>query len=262
MDGLTARLCGCVYMLCFLSVHTFCAKCVRNLVRHHPYGRRAAKCSECRVETAEADVRPNYLAQKAVTSLLAVRMQWVSLPEGTSLTRQEYYGLVGLMGDHGVKLQSIYRASVHGTTYGDMLRCVGDKRGLVFVVPKGKFKYGAFISAGLELPDDPTDWNAYDCDLWHFSLAGSFPQPTKIDIDREKQHVYVAGRQEVYGTKVRIGGYMWLGHSSEELTADMRSCRQNHPGPNVLAGSGHACLGVSVEFMADDLEVLHVVDGQ
>jgi len=66
----------------------------------------------------------------------------------------------------------------------------------------------------------------------------------------------------VSDTKVRIGGYLWLGHSSEELTADMRSCRQNHPGPNVLAGSGHACLGVSVEFMADDLEVLHVAAGQ
>ncbi|CEM13930.1 unnamed protein product [Vitrella brassicaformis CCMP3155] len=214
---------------------------MRNLVRHHPYGRRAAKCSECRVETAEADVRPNYLAQKAVTSLLAVRMQWVSLPEGTSLTRQEYYGLVGLMGDHGVKLQSIYRASVHGTTYGDMLRCVGDKRGLVFVVPKGKFKYGAFISAGLELPDDPTDWNAYDCDLWHFSLAGSFPQPTKIDIDREKQYVYVAGRE---------GGCLSLGHGCDKPTADIRACGQHC---RMTAGA------VGYHAIADDLEVLHVL---
>jgi len=242
--------------------HSFCAKCVRNLVRHHPYGRRAAKCPECRDETEEADVRPNHLARQAVLSLLAMRMRLVSLPEGTSLTHQEYYGLVGLLGDHTMKLRSLYRASRDGTTYGDMLRCVGDKTRLVFVIRKDEYVFGAFVSGGLKLPDDPTDWNAYDCDLWHFSLAGLFPQPTKIDIDREKQHVYVAGRQEVYGTKVRIGGYMWLGHSSEELTADMRSCRQNHPGPNVLAGSGHACLGVSVEFMADDLEVLHVVDGQ
>jgi len=207
--------------------HSFCAACVRGLIRHHPYGRRAAKCAICRAATAEVDVRPNHGMREAMASLLAIRMQTVSLPEGTSLTRQEYYGLLGLLGDHSMKLQSIYRASRDGTTYDDLLRCVCDKTGLAFIIRKGEYVFGAFISAGLELPDDPTGSNRYDCDVWHFSLAGHFAQPTKIEISRLAQ--YVAGREgSLYGASVRIGGGLRLGDDGSDWpAADIRSCFQS-----------------------------------
>ncbi|CEL94688.1 unnamed protein product [Vitrella brassicaformis CCMP3155] len=56
-----------------------CLQCVRELVDTHPHGRRAAKCPECRAETAEADVRPNYGLRQAMASLLAIHMQTAPL---------------------------------------------------------------------------------------------------------------------------------------------------------------------------------------
>mmetsp|Transcript_16459 Transcript_16459/g.46836 ORF Transcript_16459/g.46836 Transcript_16459/m.46836 type:complete len:154 (-) Transcript_16459:436-897(-) len=79
------------------------------------------------------------------------------------------------------RLKLIYRASRDGPSYGDLLRCVGDTKDLVFVVSKGEYVFGAFVSGGLQLPDDPTGVNEYDCDGWQFSLAGHFTKgPTKL----------------------------------------------------------------------------------
>ncbi|CEM02011.1 unnamed protein product [Vitrella brassicaformis CCMP3155] len=248
--------------------HSFCAACVRGLIRHHPYGLRAAKCAICREETAEADVRPNHGRREAMASLLAIRMQTVSPPEGTSLTRQEYYDLLGLLGDHTMKLQSIYRASRDGTTYDDLLRYVGDKTSLAFIIRKNQYAFGAFINAGIRLPDDPTDTNVYYCDVWLFSLAGHFAQPTKIEISREMQYVIVAGREgSVGGGNVVIGGLLCLGDGLGHgwPAVDIRSCYQFTRSDNLPAGyvglrdsDGHAVLGGSFRFRADEIEVLHV----
>ncbi|CEM20306.1 unnamed protein product [Vitrella brassicaformis CCMP3155] len=249
--------------------HSCCAACVRGLIRTHPHGRRAAKCAICRAATAEIDVRPNHGMREAMAALLAIHMQTVDVPQGTSLTRQEYYGLLGLLGDHTMKLQSVYRASRDGTTYADLLRCVGDKQRLAFVIRKDNYVFGAFISAGLKLPDDPTDWHEYDCDydcdVWHFSLAGHFPQPTKIE---SGQYVWVAGREKSgLGGNVGIGDNMWLGVSGRPA-ADIRSCFQYTYSHQVPAGyvgvrctdpaQCSALLGGSYQFCADEIEVLHV----
>ncbi|CEM13566.1 unnamed protein product [Vitrella brassicaformis CCMP3155] len=51
--------------------HSFCAECVRGLIRHHPHGRRVARCPECRAVTAEANIQPNY-ALRDQTEILRV----------------------------------------------------------------------------------------------------------------------------------------------------------------------------------------------
>ncbi|CEM12819.1 unnamed protein product [Vitrella brassicaformis CCMP3155] len=175
-----------------------------------------------------------------MASLLAIHMQTVDLPEGTSLTRQEYYDLLGLLGDHTMKLQSIYRSSRDGTTYSDVLRCVGGKTGLVFLIRKDQYVFGSFISAGIQPPDEPTSGHWYGCDVWDFSLAGHFPEPTKIDIDDKNQCVSVAGREgQVNAASVEIGGWLRLGREvgGDAPAADIRSCLQPaHPGPSCACG--------------------------
>ena len=138
---------------------------------------------------------------------------------------------------------------MHGTTYGDLLDSVADAKPLVFVIEKDNYVFGAFINCGLREPDDPTDRNDYDCDLWEFSLAGHFPQPTKIEM-------------AVQGVRWR-GGRRVVGDSR---TNDVRSCWQYTASDNVPEGytgvrddDGDAVLGGSIEFMAEEIEVLRVV---
>ncbi|CEL94353.1 unnamed protein product [Vitrella brassicaformis CCMP3155] len=203
--------------------------------------------------------------------------QQVSPPDGTSLSASEYQGLLDLMGsDNGTELNitSLYRSSVNGTTYDDLLDSVGDAEPLVFVIRKDKYVFGAFINCGLMLPDTPTGMHEYDCDLWWFSLTGHFDTPTKIDIDREDEWVTVAGREGREGSardrgSVRIGDWLALGDDehSDQPAADIRSCAQRIPSDYVPEGytgkrdaGGHARLGGSFKnyFMADEIEVLHV----
>ncbi|CEL94332.1 unnamed protein product [Vitrella brassicaformis CCMP3155] len=200
------------------------------------------------------------------------RMQYVTPPNGTSLSASEYKALLGLLrGNETTPLTSLYRTSVNGTTYDDLLDSVCD----VFVIRKDKYVFGAFINCGLELPDDPTSWHWYDCDLWYFSLAGHFARPTKIEIYGEMQRVLVAGREgSVWSANkyiVSIGGFLLLGddEDSDQPAADIRSCRQYNWRWHVPAGytgardsNGWAVLGGSKYFHADEIEVLHVVDGQ
>jgi len=165
--------------------------------------------------------------------------------------------------DNGTELTSLYRTSVHGTTYDDLLDSVGDAEPLVFVIRKGQYVFGAFINCGLELPDDPTDWHKYDCDVWYFSLAGHFPKPTKIDIDEGDHFVVVSGREGSLSgwANAEIGGRLYLG-----FRPYIRSCMQVTDSRYLPAGYtgerneyGGAYLGGSYDFIADEIEVLHVV---
>ena len=170
------------------------------------------------------------------------------------------------------------RASRDGTTYSDMLRCVGDKTRLVFVIRKDEYVFGAFISAGIELPDDPRGENKYLCDGWHFSLAGHFNKPTMMG--QCGRTLRVAGREgivpvvSVFRAKLVIGCYLWLGYKGlwwgyecSAAATDMRRCRQvisfEDDVPEGYVGvrdeDGDAVFGGSPDFMADDLEVLTVV---
>ncbi|CEL94359.1 unnamed protein product [Vitrella brassicaformis CCMP3155] len=228
--------------------HALCKECVRRW--EQPNG--SVICPTCRVVSTAACITKSYGMIKLLkyqqkeeastrinelegrvgelrvgkASLQSLHKPLVCVPLGSSLTESEFKALRGLIGGQ-VKLKSLYRTSLHGSTYDNLLRCVGDKTGLVFVVRKGEYVFGAFISAGLELPDDPTGSNRYDCDVWHFSLAGHFPQPTKIDISRLAQ--YVAGREgSLYGASVRIGGGLRLGDDGSDWpAADIRSCFQS-----------------------------------
>ncbi|CEL98342.1 unnamed protein product [Vitrella brassicaformis CCMP3155] len=101
--------------------------------------------------------------------------------EGSMMNRMQGVFLTKWVGGTGKSLRSLYRATRDGPSYGDLLRCVGDTKDLVFVVSKGEYVFGAFVSGGLQLPDDPTGVNEYDCDGWQFSLAGHFTKgPTKL----------------------------------------------------------------------------------
>ncbi|CEM34099.1 unnamed protein product [Vitrella brassicaformis CCMP3155] len=214
------------------------------------------------------------------------RVQEASPPKGTSLSASESDALLGLLVNDTTDLTTLYRTSVHGTTYGDMLDNVGDAMPLVFVIRKDKYLYvfdvrtssartsiavWILVLVAAFLPDDPTDWHWYDCDLWHFSLAGHFGKPTKVDIIRAEQNVRVAGREgSVWGANVVIGGRLYLGkdEGSDRPAADIRSCHQytlGHYLPEGYTGEGEgdsngdpAYLGGSDFFHADEMEVLHV----
>ncbi|CEL98349.1 unnamed protein product [Vitrella brassicaformis CCMP3155] len=165
----------------------------------------------------------------------------------------------------------LYRASRDGAEYGDLLRCVGDTSGLVFVIRRDKYVFGAFISGGLQLPDDARGYNTYGCDVWFFSLSGHFAKgPTKLW--EGKWPVFVAERGGlVGGAKLWIGVLgvgLWLGDEGG-VADDMRSCRQfissDDPIDDVPDGyvgvrdeDGGALFGGSEHFMADEVEVIRV----
>ncbi|CEM02012.1 unnamed protein product [Vitrella brassicaformis CCMP3155] len=240
--------------------HSVCAGCVVQRIR---YGHPGDICPVCRAAFAWAH------GPRGV-SFVAARPCW---PIGSSVGLSYVAHIAKWLGGH-TSLTLIHRSLRDGSAYDDMLRCVGDKRGLVFIIRKDQCVFGAFITAGIRLPDDPTDtkWYKYGCDVWWFSLAGHFEQPTKIDIPGREQYVAVAGREgSVYGAYVFIGGGLYLGdgRGSDRPAADIRSCAQLTHSRDVPAGYvgasnsyqdsyGSAMLGGSYEFLAFEIEVLHV----
>ncbi|CEL98333.1 unnamed protein product [Vitrella brassicaformis CCMP3155] len=173
------------------------------------------------------------------------------------------YRFLGATSENSLKL--IYRASHDGPSYGDLLRCVGDTKNLVFLIRKDKYVFGAFISANIQVPDDPTGYKKkyYWCDVWYFSLAGHFAKgPTKMG--EGWLPVRVAGREgTVGGAKVRVGWWLWLGCEGGART-DMRRCRQSIHRKDVPEGyvgvrrKGNALFGGSRDFMADEVDVFVV----
>ncbi|CEM36858.1 unnamed protein product [Vitrella brassicaformis CCMP3155] len=181
------------------------------------------------------------------------------------------------------RLKLIYSASRDGPSYGDLLRCVGHARGLVFVIREDKYAFGTFISTGIRVPDDPRGKTKYECDVWHFSLAGHFDKPTKIE--GGKGFVCVAGREgSVNGPMLWIslgfipclelgseGGSWVIAQRKAKLQpwlqprdVDMRSCRQVITGvPEGYVGvrnwDDNAVFGCNEYFMANEMEVLTVV---
>ncbi|CEM27079.1 unnamed protein product [Vitrella brassicaformis CCMP3155] len=189
----------------------------------------------------------------------------VSPPGNTSMSASEYEGLVGLLNDT-TQLTSLYRTSVHGTNYSDLLDRVGDAKPLVFVIKKDKYVIGVYISEGIQEPANRTDWNYYHSGVWWFSLAGHFPQPTKMDLPPDDQLMLVAGREgqlDFSGRTVRIGDELRLGNNNplEGIRVCQQSTRSDYL-PEGYTGErdedGNAVLGGSLEFMADEIEVLQV----
>mmetsp|Transcript_16273 Transcript_16273/g.46304 ORF Transcript_16273/g.46304 Transcript_16273/m.46304 type:complete len:279 (+) Transcript_16273:2488-3324(+) len=217
--------------------HSYCAKCVRRLM----------------------DRQPASLRDDGVCGICSAARAWA---KGGSSIGLSYVTHVAQWLGGDITLTLIYRASSHGSTYGHLLHCVGDRRGLVFVIRKDKYVFGVYMSAGIQLPHDPKGYNDYSCYVYDFSLSGHFEKPTKMLDDRRL--VYVAGREGTVG-KLRIdgiGGCLCLGYGTAD---DMRSCRQSIPRQYVPEGyvgvrddRGNAVFGGSEHFMADEIEVLHV----
>jgi len=214
------------------------------------------------------DRQPASLRDDGVCGICSAARAWA---KGGSSIGLSYVTHVAQWLGGDITLTLIYRASSHGSTYGHLLHCVGDRRGLVFVIRKKTYVFGCCISGGLQPPDDPTDsYHYYRCDVWWFSLAGHFKRPTKIDISPQWQLLVVAGREgAASGASVRIGGHLWLGCGSSGSgggpAADIRRCSQltvpqwvpeGYQG--VRDGRGSVYLGGTFDFVADEVEVLCV----
>jgi len=198
--------------------------------------------------------------------------------EGATLDALQSAALYRFLGLTTVsRLKLIYRASRDGSSYGDLLRCVSDASGLVFVIRKGKYVFGAFISDHIQVPLDYKGGHFYSCDGWDFSLAGHFAKgPTKLE--EGSRDVGVAGRegQVDNGSKLNIGWWLSLGYGTPARLGceggaadDMRSCSQFIPHYDLPDGyegvrheRGRALFGGSEEFMADEVEVLTVCESE
>ncbi|CEM03594.1 unnamed protein product [Vitrella brassicaformis CCMP3155] len=196
------------------------------------------------------------------------------VPVGSSLSQSEYDDLRRLLVNE-TRVESVYRSSVHGSSYSNMLRRVNTKDGLVFLIRKDDYVFGAFVGTGLYLPAVPEDYRVYwSGETWHFSLAGHFSNATKIPVDERRRYIEVAGRKASgVGANVVVGGRLWLGYGGldrpsgqDRPAADIRRCLQYITKDRVPAGYvgvrdayGDGVFGGNGTFVADELEVLHVV---
>jgi len=230
-----------------------------------------ALCVAC----CHAFVRPRSTAQ--------VRRLQVGLPANTSLSASEYEGLISLLGND-TNLTSLYRASVHGSTFDDLLDRVGDSEPLVFVVRKDQYVFGTSINCGIALAEerfgvtDPPD----ACEMWQFSLAGHFDVPTKIMAPFPKQRVFFGRADWSEGRLSLTVRTICMGDCARGVhfpngSNDTRSCFQRTAAAYLPEGymgvretDGEAFMGERGSeyeawfggdrfFEADEVEVLHAV---
>mmetsp|Transcript_23854 Transcript_23854/g.58972 ORF Transcript_23854/g.58972 Transcript_23854/m.58972 type:complete len:236 (-) Transcript_23854:351-1058(-) len=212
---------------------------------------------------------------------LRLHAQLTTAVDGSTVARVYEMFICQWVGTPNKRLRLLYRSTHDGPSYGDLLRCVGSTKGLVFVVRKNQYVFGAYISEGIKLPDAPMLYNRYECGGWQFCLAGNFDTPTKVEVPQA--HVYVAGSEgagEICGN-ISIEGsqgytkfsFLCLGYSETDMrfSADMRFCCQGIDVRELPTGyRGHVyepdlfpCTagfsGSHTRFLADELEVLCLV---
>jgi len=275
--------------------------------RQDPVGHRVCPCPICRVVTPELYVKDNYMGREAVFQQwelvhattpsamgggqtirdqitraerqvgdlyfdTASKRSLAPLPAvcaSTSLSVSQYYGLLHLFGDSKIKLVSLYRSSIHGNSYGDLLFRVGNKKGLVFIIHKEQTIFGCSIGGGLQLPGGTFGGHRYASDVWHFSLAGHYTRPTKIEMPRADQFVFTTGtvKNVASAANVVIGVHLSLGDGGvgNPPAGSICECRQytcKHNLPDGYRGErdrdGDAVLGGAIAFTATEIEVLHV----
>ncbi|CEL97964.1 unnamed protein product [Vitrella brassicaformis CCMP3155] len=158
----------------------------------------------------------------------------------------------------------LYRGSVHGWQYGDLMRHVGGASSIVFIIRKDCCVSGIYIDGGLTLPKAGS-FHSYSCEMTHFSLIGPFDKPTMIYGCRPDQRVSVAGLEKLVcdeedgqggRSKLKLG--IWqLGYS------DFKQRRQwssyiPHVGPSADLRRCHRAVvpGQGETIIADELEVL------
>mmetsp|Transcript_2974 Transcript_2974/g.7543 ORF Transcript_2974/g.7543 Transcript_2974/m.7543 type:complete len:159 (+) Transcript_2974:379-855(+) len=151
-----------------------------------------------------------------------------------------------------------------------MLRCVGDAKGLVFLLHKTHNEtqcvFGAYTSEGIKLPNRPTGFNEYRCR--QFSLGGHFDEPTDIRVEEGWLFAWLFEAGPTWPANVQLdNGRLSLGYdaSGKGPHEDLRSCRQYIPCADVPDGyrgernqRGDAVFGGSEVFFAEDLEVLAI----
>jgi len=183
----------------------------------------------------------------------------------------------------------LYRGGEHGWALSKLLECVGDAKGLAFIIRKDEYLFGCHVDGGLTPPADSTTVNTYECPVFFFSLEGHFDEGcTKIPIAANRHRVWVAGT-DAFDTanmgkaKLVIGkalhqsyrltnGYLRFAHTmanagdGADESTDLRSCLQgiaHYDVPDGYEGAvsdtfdGDAVLGGSYHFQIDDVEVLH-----
>ncbi|CEM33065.1 unnamed protein product [Vitrella brassicaformis CCMP3155] len=112
-------------------------------------------------------------------------------PVGTSLSQAEYEGLRGLLqATDDTNFTTLYRASVNGTTYSDLLDSVENKTDLAIVIRSRQNVFGVYIKDGIQTPANATESHYYKSEVLWFSLAGHFRhadrgQAIAIVADRE-----------------------------------------------------------------------------
>ncbi|CEM35047.1 unnamed protein product [Vitrella brassicaformis CCMP3155] len=213
----------------------------------------------------------------SLTKTTQVRRLQEGPPAGSSLSESEYDGLRHLLeATNDTTLTTLYRASVDGTAYGDMLDRVENKTELVIVIRNAQYVFGVYIRDGIRLPDDPTGTHEYHPYMWWFSLAGHYSNPTKMRLTPPELDVEVAGREggsvpsgsSVYA-RVYVGGGFMLGRAGPDSgrpATDIRNCRSSMWWGTVSAAGDYmgvsvgsrALLGGSEVFVADEIEMLTV----
>ncbi|CEM31382.1 unnamed protein product [Vitrella brassicaformis CCMP3155] len=157
---------------------------------------------------------------------LRLHAQLTTAVDGSTVARVYEMFICQWVGTPNKRLRLLYRSTHDGPSYGDLLRCVGSTKGLVFVVRKNQYVFGAYISEGIKLPDAPMLYNRYECGGWQFCLAGNFDTPTKVE-----------------GIDVRELPTGYRGHVYEP---DLFPCTAGFSGSHT-------------RFLADELEVLCLV---
>ncbi|CEM31260.1 unnamed protein product [Vitrella brassicaformis CCMP3155] len=249
----------------------------------------------------------------------AQRDEWKKKWEHSQRARGAFVDSLGLSdGQYGAlcgwvnatELKLLYSGSLDGWQYKDVLRCVGDEaKPLLFIVGVGEYVFGAYINESLKLPDgfsdDGRSWDnprvwSYDlqrgyhfrCDVWYFSLAGHFDEPTRMDSPHLRESMMTMAADalppwewepEDDGYKCRkCGTFTERSNEREMLTIkdlclgderDMSHCQftcnpRDWPDGwpagyrGVNDSYGRVYLGGNWYFRADELEVLTVSNRQ
>mmetsp|Transcript_39657 Transcript_39657/g.113078 ORF Transcript_39657/g.113078 Transcript_39657/m.113078 type:complete len:321 (-) Transcript_39657:1451-2413(-) len=194
----------------------------------------------------------------------------------------QYQALVDMIGKTQPKLKLLYRASVDGWRFADLLRCVGSASGLLFIIrARGPSDFACYIGCDL-LCGDPKGTKEAKCPVWFSTLTYHelYRQPTRIDIRPHRRVVEVAGVDGWVANCAKVwigGGDLMLGYTSHTASPcaplpDLRRGRlrilaDKTPGVRLhLGGSafeftdewGNVLLTGSKEFTAVEMEVVHV----
>ncbi|CEM09918.1 unnamed protein product [Vitrella brassicaformis CCMP3155] len=156
----------------------------------------------------------------------------------------------------------IFKSSLHGSSYANMMQRVLGRRGLLFVIKCDDTNtIAVFADTKLQLPADPTCQLYFGCPVSLFSVCGAFEEGiTKIDLLHDEHFVWAAGTRgavtdkngEPWGKMCIAGGRLWLGNGEHGPTDDLLNCSQWVKKKEL---PGNRKLGKTHNFTAQRVEV-------